>query len=73
MSKTQSLVVLQERLRRKYPSMSEAALRSAVQAASTTLETGRGAAPTTPDRLASLTGDRNAKRAADARKGRRKR
>jgi len=73
MSKTQSLVVLQERLRRKYPSMSEAALRSAVQAASTTLETGRGAAPVTPDRMAGMTGDRNANRAADARKGRRKR
>jgi len=67
-STSNTQVELRQRLQQKYPSMSDAALRSAMLAAQDTLNGGKGAAPVKADRTAGAMGDRNAARAKDARK-----
>jgi len=67
-SDTEALTTLRERLQAKYPSMSEAALRSAMMAAISTME---GRTPNTTRTTSYSEKGANKRRAKDARKGNR--
>lgn len=67
-SDTHSLAMLRDRLQAKYPSMSEAALRSAMMAAMSTMQ---GRTPNTTRTTGYSERGANKRRAKDARKGNR--